>query len=451
MSDRQIRKGKKKILVVSYYFSPINTIGSLRVSKLVKYLVHFGWEPWVLTVDNQLFKYTNDLNIEIEESKIIRADYGSIITKYLKRRQSIYSNESIEEISNSKSVRSRLFSLISGFFLENRFPDKYIPWYYPAYRKGKLLLENENFDVILSSFSPPASHIIAHRLSTKYNIPWVADFRDLWTQNHNNQRLGIFGYFFNQFEISLEKYIMSKAVSLVTVSFPLKQQLEKLHQKKVLVITNGYDHEDYEVNFKIKQEHNRRIQIVYTGNVYKGKQSPEILFLALDNLIQKKIINPDEFDIKFYGTNPDYVNLDFAKNFSDSIFFFPRISHRKTIEKQLSADILLLLQWNDNRVRGFYSGKIFEYLGARKPIFAVGVKGGVIAELLDETLAGILVSDVNEAESILEDWIIMHKKNGVIKYKGLQDRIQNYTRLKQAEQLSIILDEAAFGNPITSL
>jgi glycosyltransferase involved in cell wall biosynthesis len=435
------QKSLKKVLIVSFYFSPINTIGSLRISKLAKYLQNFGWEPWVITVDHNLYKYTNDLEIEIPENRISRADYGIFSTFFLKRKHKLNSTILNKNIKTTSSIKNTLISKFSNLFQENRFPDRYLPWYVPAYKKGIKLSKEIKFDIILSSFSPPASHIIAYFIAKKYNTPWVADYRDLWTMNHNYQREGFFGSIFNKVEISIEKYFLNKAVSLITVSEPLKKQLETLHNKKVNVITNGYDHEDY-IFSDNKIIKNNKIKILYTGNIYNNKQSPELLFLAIDSLISKKILKESDFEIKFYGTNPEFVDMKFAIKFSNSINFFPRISQKECIQKQLSADILLLLQWNDTKVKGFYSGKVFEYLGAKKPILAVGIKGGVISDLLKETSSGYLATNVLETESILTEWVKMYKSEGSIKYTGKIDVINKYTRLSQAKKLASILDES---------
>jgi hypothetical protein len=436
------QKDLRKVLIVSFYFSPINTIGSLRVSKLAKYLKDLGWEPWVLTVDHELYKYTNDLQIEIPEKNIYRADYGSFLTNYLKTKRKTESPFETKHTSSSKSLKTRIISKISSLFQENRFPDRYLPWYLPAYRKGILLSKKNKFDVVLSSFSPPASHIVAYFIAKKYKIPWVADYRDLWTKNHDNQRSGILGYFFGRLEITLEKYLIKKAFSLITVSEPLKIQLINLHNKSVNIITNGYDHEDYDID-KITQSKNKKITIVYTGNIYKGKQSPEILFLAINNLISKNVITKNEFEIHFYGTNPQFIDLSHTNDFKNSIKFHSRISQKESIDKQIKADILLLLQWNDPNVKGFYSGKVFEYLGAKKPILAVGIDGGVISELLKETKAGYLATSALEAESILFKWVTMYKSDGSIKYSGELKKIHGYTRFCQAKKLALILDEAS--------
>ena len=41
----------KKVLVISYHFTPDAAVGAVRSAKFAKYLPQFGWEPIILTVE----------------------------------------------------------------------------------------------------------------------------------------------------------------------------------------------------------------------------------------------------------------------------------------------------------------------------------------------------------------------------------------------------------------
>ena len=49
----------------------------------------------------------------------------------------------------------------------------------------KKIIENNN-SIILTSSPYPISHVIAYKLILKYKFKWIADFRDPWSLNHNN-------------------------------------------------------------------------------------------------------------------------------------------------------------------------------------------------------------------------------------------------------------------------
>lgn len=433
------KKENKKVLIISFYFPPANVIGALRVGKLAKYLRDFGWEPWVLTLEKGLFNISEDLLVEIDCQHIIRADMGRFFTAIALRRKRTNKEEAFsnKKISSQRSLKQWLWTRLSALISYVRFPDLALPWYLPALRKGNILMRDQHFDAILSSHCPPGSHVVAAILAKRNRVPWVAEFRDLWTQNHSLQNRG---KSFQWLEERLEKHIMRRCHSMITVSAPLKEQLEQLHRKSVVVITNGFDHEDYPDNV-VQPRGDNILKIVYTGTIYNGKQDPSPLFQAIKELIRERLIERNCVRIEFYGANPQPVaELAAAHEISDVVSMFPRIRHEDVIKKQVQADILLLLEWTDWKVKGFYSGKVFEYLGAKKPVLAVGPKGGVIDALLLETRAGVLVSTVAEAKATLKQWLEVRRKTGRIPYAADFAAINRYTRRAQAEALAQVLN-----------
>ena len=121
------------------------------------------------------------------------------------------------------------------------------------------------------------------------------------------------------------------------------------------------------------------------------------------------------------------------------------VPYNESIQKQIESDILLLLEWTDKQTKGIYTGKIFEYLGAGKPILAVGPKDGVVDELLKETGAGVLVSAYEETKAILKQWITLFRQSGAVPYFGRDEIISKYSRRSQARVLAELFDAVVKG------
>jgi hypothetical protein len=83
------------------------------------------------------------------------------------------------------------------------------------------------------------------------------------------------------------------------------------------------------------------------------------------------------------------------------------IPYKESLKAQREADVLLLLLWTDPRERGVYTGKLFEYIGARRPILAVGSLDCVAAELIMDRQAGVVMNDPGEIAAQLRLWIQM--------------------------------------------
>ena len=430
-----------KVLIVSYYFPPQNVIAAVRVGKLARYIADFGWEPWVLTLRSDLFPSAGDLPIEIPEGHVIRADLGRRMTRIAMNRQLARREGLIEAeaagpaASGLRLAKGRLWAWLSAQFTDVRFPDRAMPWVRPAVRAGAEFLRGGSFAALFSSHGPPSSHRVAAALSRGFALPWVADYRDLWTQSHIQSRREPLQWLETRFERS----VMKKACALTTVSEPLARQLESLHNKPVTVIPNGFDEEDY--RFQPSGDRDGVFRIAYTGMIYPGKRDPSIVFQAVRRLIDAAKLAADKIEVQFFGSDsPLILELARRAGVESCVRVHPRIPNQEAIRRQIEADLLLLLEWPHPSAKGVYTGKVFEYLGARRPILATGPEGGVIESLLRETQSGTLVHDAAAAAAEIERLIEVKRVAGSTRLPQATDVLRPYTRRWQARQLARILD-----------
>ena len=88
------------------------------------------------------------------------------------------------------------------------------------------ILRKENIAAVISSSPPVTSHLIGGELKAEHEIPWIADIRDLWSQNHNYR----YSPLRRALDRRLELKTLSKADALVTVSEPWAEKLRNLHK-----------------------------------------------------------------------------------------------------------------------------------------------------------------------------------------------------------------------------
>ena len=92
------------------------------------------------------------------------------------------------------------------------------------------------------------------------------------------------------------------------------------------------------------------------------------------------------------------------------------VDHEKAIEFQNKAQVLLLLIPNIEKSKGILTGKLFEYLIAKRPILAIGPEDGDLAEILKETDSGILIDFSNREQLSSEILKFYHQyKKGNLK------------------------------------
>jgi hypothetical protein len=419
----------RNVLIISYFFNQTSSIAAVRLRGLAKYLPEFGWNPVVLTVKTSTIPGKTERIFETpfeDRLNLWKKRLGLPLDKTLKEH---YNFPTYKE---KNTILDKLVNFWEEIFI---YPDPTIDWSVSAIKKGDELLSESHIDAIISSINPPTSHIIAKELAQRKKIPWIADFRDLWTQNHYYKFSGIRRFF----EKILEVKTVSSANALTTTSLPLSEKLKELHKnKKVYAITNGYDPQ--QVNMKIPST--KKFSITYTGFVYKGRQDPEPLFRVLKTLIDENMLDPATIEVHFFGYHEGWLTSDIEKYHLENVVqVHGQISREDSIQKQRESQVLLLLTWNDPYEKGIYTGKIFDYLAARRPILAVGLHGTVVTDLLVQTQAGVNVSSDAEIKDHLLKLYREYKENGFVNYSGVPFEIEKYSQREMAKKFAVVLDD----------
>lgn len=434
----------KKVLIVSYLFPPFGGIGTLRIGKLAKYLSQFGWEPVVLTTRRTDISQT--LPVEIDESKVIRTPYfylGQDLARWFGSHESA-SAQAVPKASFWSKAVNRFIPLIrvvmGGFYklpIIGTIVSEPVGWYPYAVKTGLEILHKGDIDVIFSSSQPRVCHLIASHLHNKTKIPWVAEYRDLWVDPYDNN-----SRFYQFLETELEKRVMKKCRVLITVSEFTVKWLEAIHSKSIAVIHNGFDEQDYSENVPLTS----KFTLTFTGNIYVGKRDPTPLFQAIGELQEEGRLSPDDFGVRLFGGSTLKTLLPIIEscNIAELVKVYDTIPFKESIRRQQESSALLLLEWNNPHAKHVFSGKIFEYLGARRPILAIAYKGGAISELLAKSGCGRVVTEVDEIKALLKKWLREFKEQGEITsyYNPDAEVIKAYTRREGSRKLAVVFNEA---------
>ena len=419
----------KKVLIIAHFW-PYRS-GSGRVIGLAKYLTEFGWQPIILTAP---LSEKPDPRF-----RVIETGYHDVLG-FWKRLFGFNSNEGIRSqvkkslgVTSKKSFIDFFINAIGAIFL---YPDVHKGWKPFAIKAGSELLQNEDIDAMISIW-PVTSHIIAKELKIKNKIPWIADYPDLWSQNHYYS----YGRLRKMIYRRLELKTLLQADALTTVSQPWTEDLKMLHKRKsVYAITHGFDPATVNIppaNLTTK------FTITYTGLIYTGKQDPSKLFAALQDLISDGTMDPDEVEVRFYGTKIEWLASEIEEYGLSAIAKqYGVVPLEIAFEKQRESQLLLLLNWEDYRVKGWHSIKIYAYLAAQRPILATGGSGNdVIRELLEETKAGIYCKTVEDIKNNLGELYSEYKHKGKISYNGDIEKINKYSHREMARKIAEVLDQ----------
>jgi len=424
-----------KVLIVSYHFPPSLTIGAQRPYRLAKYFPQYGWSPVVLTVKHP--------GKPPEHIRIIATDYKDILNK-IKVKTGFNPDRSVHEQFgiritknfNYSTWKSKAIKLLKQIIL---FPDEQKGWYNFALNEASEFLINESIDAIISTSYPVTSHLIARKLKQRYKIPWVADLRDPWSQNPYHDKFPLIKYFDRRLELKT----LADADVLVTVTRPWIDTFKMTHKtKKIFYISNGYDDDDFPM---LPSRVDGKFTLTYTGTLHDGKRDPSLLFAVVQQLINEKKIDRDLIDISFFVPKTDWLTDDIRKyDLEGVVNIYGFIPREKVLERQRESQILLLLLWDNKKEEGFCPGKVYEYLGARRPILAIGGNNHIVKDILETTNAGKYAWNSDTLRNILLEYYQEFIDSGKLKCNS-NDQIENYSYKLLTKKYSDILDALVGG------
>ena len=415
-----------KVLIITYYWPPAGGSGVQRWLKFVKYLQEFGIEPVVYTVDNVTYpKEDNTLLNEVPKNITVLKQPIWEPTDLLFWKKDKPQKSGISNVS-----KSGLLSFVRGNFF---IPDPKIFWVKPSVKYLQEYLDSNKVDTIISTGPPHSMHLIAKKLHQKNNIKWIADFRDPWSDLYYNKDFNQLSFAKNKNK-KLEQEVLKIADSVLTVSNSLKEEFSKT-ANRVEVITNGFDDEVITENSIIKDA---KFTISYICLLPK-QSNPRVLFNVLKDLCSKNEDFKNDLKLNFIGDISDEVKTEISKNkLNENTNFVGYVNHREAVEYQKKAQVLLLLIPNIEKSKGILTGKLFEYLTAKRPILAIGPEEGDLSEILKETNAGVIVGFDNEeklSSEILKLYDLYKEGNLKVNSKNTE----KFHRKQLTKKLAIII------------
>jgi len=449
MSIMKTKKNSRKVLIVSFYFPPYFNPGAIRMGKFAKYLPECGWEPRILTV-NRSPNTSEVMTLETDQSYIYKTSYfilADLVRNKLISNAVIDTNSSIRQVDKGKIWNKlvlkslRIFDPIYETPIINKLVSDPIGWYPYALKKGEEILADEKFDVILSTFNPSLPHLIASQLKRQTGIPWVADFRDLWSHNPLVKKTQPFRFL----EERWERMVIKNCDFLTSVSEPLVKDLEAFHTKKAEVVSNGFDEDDFSDNVSPTL----KFTITYTGQIYDTSIDLTPLFEALAELKTEGKISPDNIDVRFFGrfliNDPGVLSKKYC--LEDIVKTYGFIPFKESIKKQKESTILLLLVRNDPSAEGIITSKLFEYMASGKPVLVIGYQCGSLNLLVHESGIGTVVNKTIEVKEILVKWINEFEQYHEITsyYAPKPEVIKLYSRKEETKKLAHIFDDVCSG------
>jgi glycosyltransferase involved in cell wall biosynthesis len=411
----------KRVLIISYYWPPAGGAGVQRWVKHVKYLESFGWKPVIYTPQNPDLSITDwsllpDLpkNLEVIQRSIWEP--YDLYRKLLGKKPDEAVNHGLMNENRAPGILSKMGAWVRGNFF---IPDARRFWIKPSIRFLKKYVKNNPVDAIISTGPPQSMHLIALGLKRAIGIPWVADFRDPWTNNDVYHRLPL-TYIAENIHHRLERRVLIEANKVVTVSWQWAKEMQAISGREVEVITNGYDKADFP-NVAIPMMDG--FVLHHVGSMYADR-NPMTLWKVLGELCSQNSEFNAALQIRLTGKTDEAVIRSVADfGLQQHIQTFDYQPHDQVVKQMRASTVLLLLLNDAPDVLGRIPGKIFEYLAAERPVLGIGSAIGDSARILKDAGAGQVVDfdDFDTTKEVIvqlfDSW-----RNGrlLVQNKGLE-------------------------------
>lgn len=398
-----------RVLLLSMYYPPLNTIAAQRISSFEKYLTKEGVAVDVIT------RYYDPEQQKGQSMFLGKEAAQNFKEDYIKIENVIYTN--FDESNSKLSFSNKLPPVVKGLYNYSNVDVFHYGWIKYAEKAFENELSKNKYDFIISSYGPPISMLLAKRLSEKYNIPFLIDFRDSYIDEKDAS-----------YHLAMKKIIankmLRKASGLVFSTDGMKNYFSLKAPKHLAsipscVVYNGVEEDvnpnieksDVSVEFdRIKSTHS--MLLLHTGTLYEGQN----MSFFISAVSKYNVENKQNVAIVFLGLAENKIT-ELPRN--SCIYFLPKVNHPTALFFQKEASALLLPIW-DGRYTGF-SGKTQEYLFSENLIITSPNPQEDLKLFLDLSPNVFIPKDYNSFSNILNSI-----SNGVFKKIPLPSKEKLY-------------------------
>ncbi|MFQ5415085.1 MAG: glycosyltransferase, partial [Phycisphaerae bacterium] len=412
--------------------------GVQRTVKFAKYLPDYGWCPVVWTLDRLPgLPLDPSLADDLPDDVIVYASphrsWGSRIRGGMKgvtRRSALASR-----VAGAVAWRLDRWPGLSAF------PDDCARWARQSVGTLLAAIQHHRIEAVYSTYSPASNHALALAVKRRTGLPWVADFRDLWTDDHGYRAASARR---RAADRDLEQDILDTADAVIGVS-PQQTRVLASHvpdrADKFVTITNGFDPQDFIQRPTTPTPRGGRFVLGFFGRFDRWVAS-DALFDGLRRCVAQAPAYRAGIEVRVVGHIARTAAAALAST-GVAVEHLDYRPHADAVRDMMVSDALLLGVPDGPRGASVIPGKLFEYLASGRRILAVGPPDCEVSRILDETRGGMAVEfnadDIACAITRLYDaWHAGRPLSG-----APRARIEPYTRPVLTNALARVLDDVA--------
>lgn len=342
------------LLLVAQLAPPSTLVAARRVAGMTKYLARLGIEVTVLTS-----AVSGDGEIEGARRVVRTRDLLATGLNWRRRHFRALAEGAPETYRRP----SRMEAVV--------VPDLAAPTWLPfALSAARSLAREGRFSAVLTTSPPPSAHLVGVALA-RSGVPWIAELRDGWTFEPPRPPWPLAAQ--RRLDGRLERLALARAAAVVAVTEPIAEDLRARLGVQAEVITNGYDPEEVPAaDARDPDLDPRRYSLVHTGRMAIARSTPAPLVAALRRLRRQDPEAAGRLEVVFAGpVTDDERALLSAPDLDGVVRLLGPVERPRALRLQRAADALLVVTEGSRR-RSVATGKLFEYLAARRPILVLG-------------------------------------------------------------------------------
>lgn len=432
----------KRVLLITYYFPPSGGPGVQRVLKFAKYLPTAGWQPTVLTVADGAFPERDAaLHKDVADDLVVHRTASWDPFQWYARLVGRTPGQGAP-LGSVQAEAPTWKEQLAAWVRANVFlPDARVGWVPFAVAEGRRLLASRGFDAILTSGPPHSTHLTGWLLHRWTGVPWLADFRDPWTDINYYHELPHTALAL-RLDAALERGVLRRASAVTTVSTSWRRLLAAKvpdRASRVHVVQNGFDAADFEATVQVEPASDR-FTVTYVGSLYASR-NPVALWQALHRL--REVGALDRFRLRLVGKVDPGVRASLeAAGLGDVVEELGYRPHDEAVRLMRRSHLLLLVVEAFPHNEGMITGKLYEYLASGRPVLGIGPVLGDAAALLRASAGGVMVGygDADRIAACVRDHYAAWR-DGQPRVGAAPDVLVRYTRRRQAERLAAVLNQ----------
>lgn len=423
----------KRVLMIIPFFPPMAGGGVYRPLSFVKYVGRYGWRTTVVAPRGDAF-WIHDEGLAAQ----IPGDCDVIRTDTLSGQSLLARTRRGSRAPQRRS--SRAFGFVRRAASALLVPDTYRGWIPYAMKAARAAVADRRFDVVYSTSPPESSHLVAQRVHDETGIPWVADFRDPWMNLYLLPPPTPLHAWLHR---RLERSVCSHAHVVVTTRWQEALMRERYPQSPGITrIRNGYDAAEADSVADVSPPRSP-FRITHAGMLTQKRTALPFL-RGLRRFLDETPDAAGDVDVLFIGAREDANERAVGEmGLSGVVRFADTASHAEALQIEKSSHILLLIKHVNPDYQGLVPGKLYEYIGMRRPILAL-VPPGEAADIVLSNRRGEVASQETPSEvATAISRLYRHYRSGTLDEAYDLGARPEYTRERLAERMAALFEEVA--------